>query len=425
MTCEVAVLNKYAAVLAADSAVTYTNGSGEARYSKGGNKIFQLSQSEPVGIMIFDAAAVCGMPWEVLIKAYRNEHLKANQFDTVADYADSFFSYLRSNASPISNELRETSLLQGLQRAALHVLKQLEQAEPAIVDRTLSDADRAARATAVMARAAADETAKAFASEGIAAAAARTLAAPPQAFKDQINQALATGGLANILNSDELVALACNVYFRSYADLQPTTGVVFAGYGKMEYFPCVVEYSVPGFVGDEFVIEEKRNTSISNETPSEILPFATTSAVQAFMRGVGLDVFLQVDGAYRQFAVDFARSMLAAAQAQEPATFDQEAARSQTAFMDEWYGKVLLSHYHPLKGVIAALPLEEMAHLAETLVTLESLKERVTAPTQSVGGPIDVAVITKSEGLVWIKRKHYFDSDKNMRFVMRQRAQFQ
>jgi hypothetical protein len=34
----------------------------------------------------------------------------------------------------------------------------------------------------------------------------------------------------------------------------------------------------------------------------------------------------------------------------------------------------------------------------------------------SVGGPIDVAVISKIDGFVWIKRKHYFDPALNHQF---------
>ncbi len=50
---------------------------------------------------------------------------------------------------------------------------------------------------------------------------------------------------------------------------------------------------------------------------------------------------------------------------------------------------------------------------------LESLKEKVTRRTQSVGGPVDVAIITKAEGLVWIKRKLYFEPNLNHRFLAR------
>jgi hypothetical protein len=40
----------------------------------------------------------------------------------------------------------------------------------------------------------------------------------------------------------------------------------------------------------------------------------------------------------------------------------------------------------------------------------------VTFTTETVGGPIDVAVITKGDGLIWIKRKHYFDKELNHAF---------
>lgn len=64
-----------------------------------------------------------------------------------------------------------------------------------------------------------------------------------------------------------------------------------------------------------------------------------------------------------------------------------------------------------------------MAELAETLIALQSLKEKVTRPSETVGGPVDVAVITRSEGLVWVKRKHYFSPDLNPSFFLRQRLQ--
>mgnify|MGYP001604446777 CR=1 FL=1 len=69
-----------------------------------------------------------------------------------------------------------------------------------------------------------------------------------------------------------------------------------------------------------------------------------------------------------------------------------------------------------MRRVLGALPFDELAELAETLVLLESLKERVTRPSASVSGPIDVAVISKNDGFIWIKRKHYFDPKLNPRY---------
>jgi hypothetical protein len=63
-----------------------------------------------------------------------------------------------------------------------------------------------------------------------------------------------------------------------------------------------------------------------------------------------------------------------------------------------------------------------MANLDETLINLQSLKEKVTKNSETVGGPVDVAIITKNEGLIWVKRKHFFDIELNSRFALRQQT---
>ena len=35
---------------------------------------------------------------------------------------------------------------------------------------------------------------------------------------------------------------------------------------------------------------------------------------------------------------------------------------------------------------------------------------------ETVAGPIDVAVISKGDGFIWIKRKHYFESGLNQHY---------
>ena len=62
------------------------------------------------------------------------------------------------------------------------------------------------------------------------------------------------------------------------------------------------------------------------------------------------------------------------------------------------------------------MPKSELAVMAESLVSLTSMKRRVSAETETVGGPVDVAVISKGEGFVWIKRKHYFEAALNPRY---------
>jgi hypothetical protein len=64
------------------------------------------------------------------------------------------------------------------------------------------------------------------------------------------------------------------------------------------------------------------------------------------------------------------------------------------------------------------LPKDELAAMAEALVNLTVFKHKVSMSAETVGGPIDVAVITKGDGLVWIKRKHYFSAELNHHFMI-------
>lgn len=68
-------------------------------------------------------------------------------------------------------------------------------------------------------------------------------------------------------------------------------------------------------------------------------------------------------------------------------------------------------------SIVAGLPKEELASMAEALVSLTSLRRKVSFGLETVGGPVDVAVISKGDGFIWIKRKHYFDPALNPQFI--------
>ena len=47
--------------------------------------------------------------------------------------------------------------------------------------------------------------------------------------------------------------------------------------------------------------------------------------------------------------------------------------------------------------------LEEMAKMAENLIAVTNLQRHISSSEESVGGPIEVAIITKTGGFKWIK----------------------
>jgi hypothetical protein len=67
-------------------------------------------------------------------------------------------------------------------------------------------------------------------------------------------------------------------------------------------------------------------------------------------------------------------------------------------------------------NAVSNLSKEDLSEMAESLIYLTYLKRRITFAEESVGGPVDVAVISKGDGFVWIKRKHYFRPELNKPF---------
>jgi len=61
----------------------------------------------------------------------------------------------------------------------------------------------------------------------------------------------------------------------------------------------------------------------------------------------------------------------------------------------------------------AGMPIGEVIDLAEFLVDATIKFVRFTPGDASVGGPIEIAALTKHEGFKWIKRKHHFSTDLN------------
>ncbi len=74
-------------------------------------------------------------------------------------------------------------------------------------------------------------------------------------------------------------------------------------------------------------------------------------------------------------------------------------------------------HIDKVLNAVSVLPKDELASMAESLVNLTSFKRRVTLDAETVGGPIDVPVISKGDGFVWIQRKHYFEATANPHFL--------
>jgi len=108
MTAEIVIMNKQAIALASDSAVTMTHEMGE-KIKTSANKLFALSKYHPVGIMIYNNADLMGIPWETIIKIYRNK-LGTKEFDSLKEYSNDFIEFLDNDNSLFSDSIQKEYL---------------------------------------------------------------------------------------------------------------------------------------------------------------------------------------------------------------------------------------------------------------------------------------------------------------------------
>ncbi len=423
MTSEICIMNRYAVALAADSATTVTqwvNGQHEERYFKGANKIFQLSNYHPVGLMIYDSASLQRAPWEVIIKAFRTE-LKQKSFNTLEGYCQELFDFISGHQHLFSQTQQEKIFREEAITAAYRYLANAESddlvrnAADDVEKRTAHAALFAARRTEVMQTAAPAFCLQADIDAAIVAHAA--------IIEAEITTKLTNWGMIQFVDVPALVEVAVNTVFKFYKECLSATGLVVAGYGDHDYFPSFREYQIYGMLLGHLVVDFGGVQEVSYEQPAQIKPFATTSMVDTFQMGFSMDVYGSIKKELIMVLKDFAEKIAAALGQQGAAVPNLDILVSEAAkwHSDRWTGDAMANHAWPLRRVVGSLPVDEMADLAETLINLQSVKEKVTKPTESVGGPVDVAVITKSDGFIWIKRKHYFDPKLNPRFFVRQR----
>ena len=417
MTSEVAVMNRRALAMAADSAATVTKwirGEPRRRFYKGANKIFQLSASEPVGVMIYGSAGLQGVPWEVLVKSFRADRDKATH-EYLVDYGDDLFRWIEGNKHAFPDEFREMQFaneaLESASRVALPAIK-------AAIDEE-DENQKHARLAEEFDRVEASVRADLFLANADQLDVERGLQ-----MRERVAELIVQNNYlaitANVVGADRLANVAIEaVVKKSFSSLEQT-GVVIGGFGRNDYFPSLVSYACYGNIFDKCILskEEENCRSIGQGNVSEIVPFARAEMIRTFMYGIGIRGLVEIDELLGKALDAFERGLRNNGGLAEENVDDLKAQVSEQ-FSTSLTDYFRTNHSDKLREVIGQLPVEDIAELAETLVLTESLKERVTTDDETVGGPIDVAVISKNDGFVWIKRKHYFEAELNPRYFTR------
>ncbi|WP_263555105.1 hypothetical protein [Paucibacter sp. B2R-40] len=129
------IFNKRGVVVAADSAVTTSNGDSDkrARYAKTANKIFELCDGGGVAVAIFGGASIDLVPWELAIKQFRKS-IRGRRLPHVGNYVDELLAFLKANAQLFPSEVLVQLEANHFESATVEVLKFAKALSPSLVD---------------------------------------------------------------------------------------------------------------------------------------------------------------------------------------------------------------------------------------------------------------------------------------------------
>jgi hypothetical protein len=187
------------------------------------------------------------------------------------------------------------------------------------------------------------------------------------------------------------------------------TGIVIAGYGEKEIFPSLYNFHVYGKLGNSFIYTDEDRANISIDNSAAILPFAQSEMVHSFMGGIYPD--------FEDAIIVQLKRVINSVSGVVGKAYKNTLKKINKEFIDYIKDFKQNVYVNPIMGIVDSLQKTDLAEMAESLVNLTSFKRHVSKDTETVGGPTDVAIITKGDGFVWIKRKHYFDIKLNRHFI--------
>ena len=283
MTAEVVVMNKRGLALAADSAIT-SGSEGVQKVYHTANKLFSLSSDQPVGIMVYGAASFMEVPWDVIIKSYR-DHLGKRKFDDLADYMEDLLNFLCDDHRFKNEEVEEIIVYRIFSDHLKRLVKDVEEViahdtntvSPKKVTELLVDY--------------VNENIKSIQSEK-----SSFLNIKYETFKknygsviNEVRDELIMYDVPETL-TERFYELAYEATKKDYFS-RGSTGLVMVGYGEKEIFPHLLNYRLEGFVMDQLKYKklmEKRisYTSDKEDGTASVTAFAQREMVDSFIGGM-------------------------------------------------------------------------------------------------------------------------------------------
>lgn len=393
MSSGVCIINRNGIALAADSAGTYY---GNKMFYNSTNKVFSLSEKNICGAIIYSNLRIYGLSIEQMLMEFRGYLDSEPRFSDFFDILPIFrkfielkYDYYKFRDAEREKCIELIQLLVNTWGGKIKAVINLADAENQI-DAVIKELNDYINACSVAPDYDVTQHIKTTYYD---------------AFEAHIDKVVPE--LKSYPERMEALWCAISAYDKLIMQLdeESYTGILFAGYGQDDAFPKYLHIELSKIVGGQakIIIKEKYDSLRG----SKIQPLAQVDEIYTFCKGIS-QLFIDSIPQSVETAINGRIDGL-------PTSYTDEQKNEIRNVLSECKKDVLkeitqtirTKNINPLFESVALIPLPEMAFLAENLVNITTLKRTYSLDgnQQTVGGPTDVAIISKGEGFRWIKRK--------------------
>lgn len=408
MSVGVCIINRNGIALAADSAGTYT---GNKMFYNSMNKVFSLSRKYVYGAITYGATTIYNVSIDQVLKEFRTYLDSREHISDFFEILPLFEAFINQNSSYYKFDLAEANHCNGL-------IKDLVVDWGNKIKTVATEVDAENKISEILNQLETVMRGSLKIDNYDVSAYIKTT------YNDYFNMLI--GMIVPELNNFPTQKECFWDYICNYFNLSLTNetnnymGLFFAGYGHCDAFPKFTHIELYRVVGGKIKYRLVENYEESSNH-AQIVPLAQPDVILTFCKGIS--------NRFINYIPQKVESIINSKIDALPDTFtiDQKNAlktslsSSKAEIASAINTTIQNDNVKPILDSVQLIPLPEMGFLAESLVNITSLKRTfaIDGNQQTVGGPTDVAVMSKGDGFVWIKRKHYFDKQMNPDYIMK------
>ena len=408
MSVGVCIINRNGIALAADSAGTYT---GNKMFYNSMNKVFSLSRKYVYGAITYGATTIYNVSIDQVLKEFRTYLDSREHISDFFEILPLFEAFINQNSSYYKFDLAEANHCNGL-------IKDLVVDWGNKIKTVATEVDAENKISEILNQLETVMRGSLKIDNYDVSAYIKTT------YNDYFNMLI--GMIVPELNNFPTQKECFWDYICNYFNLSLTNetnnymGLFFAGYGHCDAFHKFTHIELYRVVGGKIKYRLVENYEESNNH-AQIVPLAQPDVILTFCKGIS--------NRFINYIPQKVESIINSKIDALPDTFtiDQKNAlktslsSSKAEIASAINTTIQNDNVKPILDSVQLIPLPEMGFLAESLVNITSLKRTfaIDGNQQTVGGPTDVAVMSKGDGFVWIKRKHYFDKQMNPDYIMK------